>query len=160
MQLALVNVRADGRQVEVPLKKGHTVVGRRDDCQVRIALANVSRQHCEIIADNGQVTLRDLGSSNGTFVNGQRAHEARLSAGDIVTVGDAVFVVRIEGEPRHIDAGSAFRRGQPSTPPPGTPSAIASREDEQLGSLAGADDSSVDFDFDELADDRDDQPAL
>ncbi len=160
MDLVLVNVRADGRQLDVPVKRAHTVIGRRDDCQVRISLANVSRQHCEIVEENGSFTLRDLGSSNGTFVNGQRAQEATLSPGDVLTVGDAVFVVRLGGEPTHIDASAAFNRGKPSTPPPGTPSAIATREDEVLGGLLDADESSVDFDFDELADDQDDQPAL
>lgn len=156
-----MNVRSDGREVEVPVRWKHAVLGRREDCQIRIPLANVSRQHCELRVEGNSVLVRDLGSSNGTFVNGQRIEEKRLAAGDALTVGKAVFVVRIDGEPVQIDQDRINSSGsRPKSVDP-TPSALASREDELPSFSDPGDDSSVDFDFEDLnLDDDDDQPAL
>lgn len=160
--MVLVNVRSDGREVEIPLRWKHAVLGRREDCQVRIPLANVSRQHCEIVVEPDALVVRDLGSSNGTFVNGDRIQEHKVTPGDTLTVGSVVFVFRIDGDPATIDTSAAQTNGsRPSTVDP-TPSAVASREDELEPFTTSSDDSSVDFDFDDLAldDDDDDQPEL
>ncbi len=139
----------------------HAVLGRREDCQVRIPLANVSRQHCEIVVESGDLLVRDLGSSNGTFINGDRIQEHKIKAGDLLTVGSVVFVFRIDGDPATIDTSAVQTNGsRPSTVDP-TPSAVASREDELQPFTTSSDDSSVDFDFDDLTfDDDEDQPEL
>ena len=161
MDVVLVNVRSDGREVEVPMRWKHAVLGRREDCQIRIPLANVSRQHCELLIDAGSLVVRDLGSSNGTFLNGERVDQAKLSPGDTLTVGKAVFVIRIDGEPATIDTRAINQNGSRPTSVAPTPSAVASREDELTSFTDPSDDSSVDFDFDDLnLDDDDDQPAL
>ena len=55
-----------------PLRLERTsVIGRAADCQVRLALPEISRKHCQLTFKNGQVLLRDLGSSNGTRLNGK-----------------------------------------------------------------------------------------
>lgn len=157
-----MNVRSDGREVEVPVRWKHAVLGRREDCQIRIPLANVSRQHCELRIAGDALSVRDLGSSNGTFVNGQRVEDAKLNAGDMLTVGKAVFMVRIDGQPAEVDQDKITNSGsRPKSVDP-TPSALASREDELPSFADSSDDSSVDFDFEELNldDDEDDQPAL
>lgn len=161
VDVVLVNVRSDGREVDVPVKWKHAVLGRREDCQIRIPLANVSRQHCEIAKDPEGVVIRDLGSANGTYINGQRVQEHRVKPGDVLSLGSVVFVFRIDGEPETIDASAIVRNGaqKPASDP--TPSAVASREDELRPFTSDSDDSSVDFDFDDLTlDDDDDQPAL
>jgi pSer/pThr/pTyr-binding forkhead associated (FHA) protein len=151
VQAALVHVRSDGQQQVVPLKGGKVLVGRQDDCQIRIPSGQVSRHHCEIVSAPGGLRIRDLGSSNGTTVNGQRVEDAPLRPGDVIAVGPMLFVVRIDGEPAHIDPEALSARVTSAAPtrraaPTPAPS---------MG------DSSVDFDFDlDLSDDDDDQPAL
>ncbi len=157
MNASLVHVRSDGRQREIPLNHPVTLVGRRTDCQLRIPISSVSRRHCELRMADGGLYLRDLGSSNGTFVNGHRLQgEAELTPGDLVSIGSLVFVVRLDGHPRAIDASEAARRGKPAQAPGTAPSAI------QSGFASpSAGDSSIDFDFDlDLDDDEDEQPSL
>lgn len=153
MEAALVHVRSDGQQLTVPLRGGKVLVGRQDDCQIRIPSPQVSRHHCEIFSGGGGVRIRDLGSSNGTTVNGQPIEDAGLTAGDVIAIGPMLFVVRINGEPAEIDPEELTRRVAAAGP-------IASHEPGP-GAPASNEDSSVDFDFDfDLADDEDDQPAL
>lgn len=153
MQAALVHVRSDGQQHPVPLKPGRILIGRQDDCQIRIPSAQVSRHHCEIVTGESGVRVRDLGSSNGTTVNGQRVEDAPLRAGDVVAVGPMLFVVRIDGEPAQIDPEALSARV--------TASSAAPIKQPAPGVSSDPGESSVDMDFDfDLSDDEDDQPAL
>jgi pSer/pThr/pTyr-binding forkhead associated (FHA) protein len=76
-----------------------TVVGRREDCDLRIPLGEISRKHCRFIKDGDSLRIEDLGSSNGTFHNGERVQEAIVGPGDTVQVGSIAFVVQIDGAP-------------------------------------------------------------
>ena len=76
-----------------------TVIGRREDCDLRIPLGDVSRKHCRVVRDGEILKIEDLGSSNGTYLNGQRVQEALLSPGDSIQVGPVVFVLQVDGEP-------------------------------------------------------------
>ena len=68
---------------------------RRADFVVDAAL--VSRVHCRFtLRDSNELELEDLGSTNGTFVNGEKVTRARLSDGDTLTVGRVQFVVNAE----------------------------------------------------------------
>lgn len=62
-------------------------VGRGDHCDIMIPLPHVSRAHAEVTAKGDVATIRDLGSSNGTYVNGRRIQQQVLRHGDVVTVG-------------------------------------------------------------------------
>lgn len=64
------------------------VIGRSRSCQVRVASGEVSRRHAEICSVDGGFVLRDLASTNGSFVNGTRVTEQRLSPGDRIRIGD------------------------------------------------------------------------
>jgi DNA-binding winged helix-turn-helix (wHTH) protein len=55
-----------------PLREGENVLGRADDCEVRLELASISRHHAVITVDGNRITLRDLRSKNGTFIGGRR----------------------------------------------------------------------------------------
>jgi Nif-specific regulatory protein len=68
-------------------------VGRESRCDITVKDPLVSRKHCEIIVDNGTARVRDLGSSNATFVNGDSIEETQLEPGDELSVGNAVFIV-------------------------------------------------------------------
>ena len=73
------------------------VVGRARDCELRVPLPCVSRRHCRLEIDGrGTVWVRDLGSLNGTWVNGRRVERARLGAGDRLRIGPAVFELVLE----------------------------------------------------------------
>jgi len=105
MEVKLVYFRSDGQRREVKLRDGITVVGRRDDCNIRIPAETVSRRHCQFEVSEDEVVLTDLGSSNGTFVNGRRIGEDEdvvLKPGDRITIGPATFTVQIDGEPAEI----------------------------------------------------------
>jgi pSer/pThr/pTyr-binding forkhead associated (FHA) protein len=99
MQVVLVMFRADGERRSFSLPRTVTVIGRREDCDLRIPLGDVSRKHCRFIADNDVLKVEDLGSSNGTFHNGVRIQEAVINPGDNVQVGPVSFVVQINGVP-------------------------------------------------------------
>src|ERR1700683_3770364 len=99
MQVVLVMFRADGERRSFFIVRDMTVIGRREDCDLRIPLGEVSRKHCRLIKDGDTVRLEDLGSSNGTYHNGQRVQEAVLAPGDNVQVGPVTFVVQIDGHP-------------------------------------------------------------
>jgi len=99
MQAVLVMFRSDGERRSFSMARDMTVIGRREDCDLRIPLGEVSRKHCRIVRDGDTLKLEDLGSSNGTFLNGQRVQEAILSPGDTLQVGPVVFVLQIDGQP-------------------------------------------------------------
>jgi predicted component of type VI protein secretion system len=111
MNVSLVLVTEEGRQQDVPLRKPVSVVGRQTDVAIRIPSSSVSRHHCEVALADHKVVLKDLGSSNGTFVNKRRITQTDLKAGDLLSIGGKVFVVRINGLPETIDPEEAFDDG-------------------------------------------------
>ena len=125
MELSLVLIAADGTQRELPVKKPRSVIGRNPDCTIRIPVSEVSRQHCEIASDDTRAIVRDLGSSNGTFVNRAAVAEHRLAAGDVIVVGPATFVVKIDGHPAKVDAAQVLAASKaPAKLPADAPRAI------------------------------------
>lgn len=76
-----------------PLVRAITVLGRGTDADIRVEDPGVSRQHCEIVVGN-PATVRDLTSTNGTFVNGQRVEECALEDGAVVKIGGTAFTYR------------------------------------------------------------------
>jgi hypothetical protein len=82
---------------EIPLDGVKTTIGRRADCGVRIPSALVSRRHCELVQAGGRLMVKDLGSSNGTFVNGSKVREKELRSGDTLGVGPLTFIVQLDG---------------------------------------------------------------
>ncbi len=168
MKASLVLVREDGRQSEIPLKR-QAIIGRQTDCTLRIPDSGISRHHCELIVGDGKVTLRDLGSSNGTYVNRVKVTQAELAPGDLISLGNLVFVVRIDGNPAVIDAEEAWDEGAvplgvaaPRPTPKPSPAASKPAPKPSLPSFSDdPDDSSVaDFDFLDEDDDIKNQPKL
>jgi len=104
MDVTLVMFKQDGQRRDFDIKKEATTIGRNTDCDFQIPLSVVSRRHCQIVAKGNSLTIRDLGSSNGTFVNGKRVQEATLSAGDTIVVGPVTFTVVIDGSPSDVNA--------------------------------------------------------
>jgi len=84
----------------IDLKPGQTlVVGRAVTSDVPIFDPTISRAHAQISAQEGGVQVKDLGSSNGTFLNGSRITEAVAAPNDVVTFGKVAFYVREPAKP-------------------------------------------------------------
>jgi pSer/pThr/pTyr-binding forkhead associated (FHA) protein len=66
------------------------IVGRGSDCDVAIEGDRVTRRHCAVRLRGGEVEVADLGSANGTFVNGVRVQRQPLHDGDVIAAGGAV----------------------------------------------------------------------
>ena len=71
-----------------------TLLGRGTDCDLRMVDPGVSRHHAELRVEDGQVVLVDLGSTNGTFVNGQPVRRVALTDGTTITLGRTTLVFR------------------------------------------------------------------
>ncbi|HZT82201.1 MAG TPA: FHA domain-containing protein [Gemmataceae bacterium] len=82
---------------EFPLTQAEFLIGRGTDCDLRLHGAEVSRHHCLLRLGAGEATLVDLGSSNGTYLNGRRVRsQAALNSGDELRIGDHRFVVDLD----------------------------------------------------------------
>lgn len=99
MPVMLVMFDREGRRRDFPLHKGPNTIGRKNDCDIRIPTSDVSRLHAEVVVDEDSAMVRDLGASNGTYVNYQRVTEEDLEPGDFLTIGSVTFTLQIDGEP-------------------------------------------------------------
>ena len=88
-------VSNDGRTY--PLSVGSTVIGRGDQANLRLPDVGISRRHARLDFDGGQVVLTDLGSTNGTSVNGQRVSAVALNPGDMIQIGTTTLTFRVDG---------------------------------------------------------------
>jgi len=82
----------DGRAI--PLTGDRVVLGRSRECDIRVEDANVSRRHAEVTRDGDDFWVVDLGSTNGTELNGGRIERTRLADGDTIVIGSTT--VRFE----------------------------------------------------------------
>lgn len=106
MDYQLILIRGRSASKAIPLGDGVTVAGRQEDCRLRIASSQVSRRHCQIFEQKGYLIVKDLGSSNGTYVNDKRIKGQQvLEPGDELTVGPVRFKIE--------------KLSPPATPTPG-----------------------------------------
>jgi predicted component of type VI protein secretion system len=140
-RLSIVSGPRAGETIEI--QRGKLLVGREEDCQLRPDSEFVSRHHCVILLDEYTLRVRDLGSKNGTFVNGHRIGpgERILLHGDMVGIGEMMCQVDLHvGIPVLTQAAAGAAVGtnlhgtgvfegdtvQAAPPPPDTPSATDS----------------------------------
>src|SRR5918998_1362748 len=98
VQLIVAKGRPEGKVIPLPGRSFK--IGRGDQCQLRPNSDLVSREHAEIVVTDDRVTVRDLGSRNGTFVNGEVLTRERVLAHcDLLDVGPLTFTVAIQGSP-------------------------------------------------------------
>ena len=98
VKIHLVVADGEHRGRVIPVLGPRYRIGRDATCQLRPASERVSRWHCEIVVEDDGILVRDLGSTNGTFVNDLELHEteAPLKDGDWLEVGPLLFCVRIK----------------------------------------------------------------
>lgn len=95
VSLKVVGGKHNGRQIAISVPR--FIIGRGETAHLRPASDMISREHCAIETSNGQVVISDLGSRNGTFVNGEKltgAHECK--SGDEVRVGRLTFEIVLD----------------------------------------------------------------
>lgn len=94
----------------ISLQRPVLLVGRHPECDVRFDLPSISRRHCCLAIAYDRISIRDLGSRHGVWVNGVRSEESQLKSGDEIAIGPLLF--RLEEE-------------APPPPPPEPPSPAA-----------------------------------
>ena len=109
---------------EIAILGKEFVIGRGNDCDLRLRDPNISRHHCMIRVRPPEVTLVDLGSSNGSYVNGNRVIiQIALQSGDEIRLGGFRFV---------LDLGEGYDQ-LADKPPDVNPAAKTLRPNEFLG---------------------------
>lgn len=91
-------VEIDGRRY--PLVKSRTVIGRGSDADITIPDAGTSRKHVEILWDGERAMVRDMNSTNGTRLDGEKVTEAALAPDSVVTIGHTRIVFRVVAQAR------------------------------------------------------------
>jgi len=102
----------------IPLNRRKFLIGREQDCQLRPNSEMVSRHHCVFSVDDYSVRLRDLGSTNGTLVNGERIRkDVVLVAGDKIVIGNLEFELVIRPGVTVVESDSAVLPSLPAASP-------------------------------------------
>ena len=111
---------------DIPLDHVMVVVGRHPQCNARLDSLRVSRHHCCMTQDQGEVFVRDLGSTNGIRINGQRVESGRLRPGDELSIAHIRFKfdtgnghdATLPGDSREALQPTSHELASPSNPTP------------------------------------------
>ncbi|MCS7237076.1 MAG: FHA domain-containing protein [Thermoguttaceae bacterium] len=126
---------------QIRLAREDFLIGRGDQCHLRPRNEAVSRLHCGIFVKSDKVILKDFGSKNGTFVNGQRVvGETELHTGDLLQVADLVFEVQLareEAKAAVVAPAAGARADSKSAPAVAAGSRSSRPDDVDLMSLIG-----------------------
>jgi adenylate cyclase len=87
----------------IPLVEEVMTIGRRESCDIRLNFQNISGSHCELALKSGVWHLRDLGSTNGVKVNGERTLRRPLRPGDEISIANHKYTIQYQLPP-----GSTF----------------------------------------------------
>jgi predicted component of type VI protein secretion system len=98
----------------IDINRDLVIIGRKEDCDVRLDHKSVSKMHCVVVKTDGLLLLRDLGSTNGTRVNGTRVRRAALLPNDQISIAhfrfrvylgpDAAAEANPEAHTQHLDS--------------------------------------------------------
>jgi transcriptional regulator with PAS, ATPase and Fis domain len=102
LSVDLLVVDGPSRGARARVENGSAKVGSGETCALKLADRAVSRVHCELVVQADTVTLRDLGSTNGTFVGDVRVREADVPPGTVVRCGGSAFRIEASGEPAFV----------------------------------------------------------
>lgn len=93
-KLVVLSEGLTGRTYELKVEK--TTIGRLEDNAFQIAEQSVSSHHCEVLLKGNSVVIKDLNSTNGTYINGEKITEQPLKPGQILRLGQVE--IRLEGD--------------------------------------------------------------
>ncbi len=111
-------VLLDGTERRYKLPEGSELtIGAAANCAVRLQAADVSRKHALLTCHRGTIVILDLGSTNGTFVNGKPVKEAELKSGDAIRFSSVIAQILPEASSSGAGAGPAAERNVPSPLP-------------------------------------------
>jgi pSer/pThr/pTyr-binding forkhead associated (FHA) protein len=111
-KLVLLSAGMTGRTHELKAEK--TTIGRVEDNVFQIAEPSVSSHHCEVLLQGKDIVVKDLNSTNGTFINGEKISEAPLNPGQILRLGQIEMRLEIDaapGAPKKLDQTMVMQRG-------------------------------------------------
>lgn len=148
MDVNLVLFKKNGSQKSFSLPSEVTIIGRRHDCDMYIPLKPISRKHCQLSLNNGTLELRDLGSRNGTYVNGERVEQHQLQAGDYIQIPPVTLLVQIDGKPEKIAPPTPAEERAPSGAGAAGPKEPGKQERKEE-KAKGEQDEPIDLDLDE-----------
>src|SRR3954471_10040700 len=118
MQLTITSGPGAGRTLQV--EGTEFTIGREAGVDLVLADGKASRRHAALrVLPDGRATLYDLGSSNGTFVNGQRVQSVLLQGGEQIQIGDTVLLADNVQEPT--SPGRPVPAAAAAAPPPAAP---------------------------------------
>ena len=100
---------------DIPTGHEPIVVGRHPHCDVRLRSICVSRRHCCLTEVDGEVWVRDLGSTHGTWIDGRRVSSGRLRPGDMLAIAHDRY--RLEADPAAVAAALSPRADAPRVAP-------------------------------------------
>jgi len=138
MKLSLVVAQGVHLGKVIPIPVSQFVIGRDENCQLRPSSPAVSKKHCGLFVKGQQVFAKDMGSTNGTFVNGKQiAGETEIRDGDYLKIGPLEFTVRLDTNATpapaiKIDAKAAGAK-TPETPK--APEPLPEPDHEQMAAL-------------------------
>jgi pSer/pThr/pTyr-binding forkhead associated (FHA) protein len=111
----LIHKRPDGTEKSLEFGSKPLIVGRLPESEISVRDGFISRVHCGVSFVKDHFTLKDLGSTNGTYRNGARVFECTLSTGDKIQVGNTTLVFEIDSA-----TGNAILRQVPQMVAPPT----------------------------------------
>ena len=124
-ELWLTYTEADGSRRRVAVGSDEFVIGRHSDCDLAIADSRLSRRHAKIVRSDGRFTIQDLGSSNGTDINGEPVFDPiDIRSGDVINLGGLEVVAEIPAVLARADQPTAAA----AAPAPAKPAALEKKE--------------------------------
>jgi pSer/pThr/pTyr-binding forkhead associated (FHA) protein len=114
-KLVVLTQSMAGRSVDLGER---TTIGRVEDNTFQIAEPSVSSRHCEILLQGSEVLVKDLGSTNGTFINGEKITERLLKPGQTLRLGNVELKLDAPGVPASASTPASSAPAAPAAPPP------------------------------------------
>lgn len=123
VKLVVLSAGMAGRSYELKVDK--TTIGRVEDNTFQIAESSVSSHHCEILLRGAEVLVKDLNSTNGTFINGEKISEGVLKPGEVLRLGQIEI---------RLDSGTAPAppAAAPTAAPTAAPAPLARKPDSTI----------------------------
>src|SRR5438067_175163 len=98
-----------GLEKSYPMRQLAVTIGRSDQCDISVKDSSMSGRHAEISKANGDIKIRDLGSANGIYLNGERIEEAELYDGDVLRLGQTSIRIDVVGGQARSQEGLPLR---------------------------------------------------